>query len=149
VALARTVLFRRVRTILIRPFENGLMATTLKFDYEVRAADEIFDSAPKIKIGKEMLDLAQHIIKMKRGSFDPAKFDDRYENALAALVKAKVEGKPIPKRKPEPTGKVVDLLQALRDSAGSSQPSINKRAPRKAAGAQNKKAIAHPRRKAG
>ena len=37
-ALARTVLFRRLRTVLIRPHGNGLIATTLNFDYEVRSS---------------------------------------------------------------------------------------------------------------
>jgi DNA end-binding protein Ku len=118
-ALARTVLFRRVRTVLIRAHGNGLIATTLNFDYEVRAADEAFDELPKRKIEGEMLDLAKHIIATKQGKFDPAKFDDRYESALADLVKAKLEGKPLPKLKtvePTPSG---DLLEALRRSAGA------------------------------
>jgi len=66
-----------------------------------------------------MLELAQHIIETKRGKFDPSKFDDKYENALAELVRAKLEGKPIEVRKaPEPT-KVVDLMAALRASAAA------------------------------
>src|SRR3546814_21038768 len=65
-----------------------------------------------------MLELAEHIIKTKRGSFDPAKYDDRYEEALADLVKAKLEGREIkPRRAPAPTN-VVNLLDALRESDG-------------------------------
>src|SRR3546814_21170167 len=65
-----------------------------------------------------MLELAEHIIKTKRGSFDPAKYDDRYEEALADLVKAKLEGREIkPRKAPAPTN-VVNLLDALRESAG-------------------------------
>lgn len=117
-ALATTVLFRRARTLLVRPFEDGLIATTLKFDYEVRAAREAFADVPKIEIEGEMLELAEHIIASKRGTFDPAKFDDRYEAALAEMVKAKLEGRKIRPQKPAPSGKVVDLLDALRRSAG-------------------------------
>ena len=47
-----------------------------------------------------MLELAKHIIETKRGKFDPAGFDDRYEEALAELVKAKIEGRKIEARKP-------------------------------------------------
>src|SRR3546814_10886400 len=65
-----------------------------------------------------MLELAEHIIKTKRGSFDPAKYDDRYEEALADLVKAKLEGREIkPSKAPAPSN-VVNLLDALRESAG-------------------------------
>jgi DNA end-binding protein Ku len=117
-ALATTVLFRRARTLLVRPFEDGLIATTLRFDYEVRSAAEAFSEVPEIKIEDEMLDLARHIIKSKRGSFRPDAFEDRYESALEELVKAKLEGRKIRPPKPAPKGKVVDLMDALRRSAG-------------------------------
>lgn len=130
-ALAQTVLFRRVRTVLIRAHGDGLIATTLNFDYEVRQASEAFDDIPDLKIDKEMLDLAQHIIKTKSGRFDPRDFEDRYEAALADLVKAKLSGKNIAKRK-EPAGdKIVDLMAALRESAGKDRQPPKKTAAKK------------------
>jgi DNA end-binding protein Ku len=116
-ALAQTVLFRRVRTLLIRPEGAGFIANTLNFDYEVRSAERAFADIPKIKIESEMLDLAEHIIDTKRGDFDPESFDDRYDAALAELVRAKLEGRPPQRRKDPPREKVVDLMAALRESA--------------------------------
>jgi len=118
VAIARAVLFRRMRTVLIRPYDRGLIATTLNFDYEVRSAKAAFQDIPKLKIEGEMLDLARHIINTKRGEFDPATFDDRYEAAVAELVKAKIEGKALPKKKAVKVSNANDLLAALRKSAG-------------------------------
>ena len=118
VAVAHAVLFRRLRALLIRPHGAGLIATTLHFDYEVRSATEVFASIPDLRIKTEMLDLARHIIETKQGAFDPADYQDRYEAALADLVKAKLEGRTIAapkKQKPRPA---LDLMQALRDSAG-------------------------------
>jgi len=142
-ALARTVLFRRVRTLLIRPDGDGMIGSTLNFDYEVREASAVFDDVADIKIKGEMLELAEHIINTKRGKFDPTAFDDRYEAAVAELVKAKIEGKEIkPKKAPKPE-KVVDLLEALRQSAG-------KKAPAKSAARKTpKRTRAEPKRKAG
>jgi len=117
-AIARTVLFRRMRTVLIRPHGKGLIATTLNYDYEVRSSAKAFEEMPKLEIEGEMLDLAKHIISTKKGTFDPATFDDRYEAALAELVKAKVEGKALPKRKKIEVSQPSDLLAALRESAG-------------------------------
>ncbi|MBP2490451.1 non-homologous end joining protein Ku (plasmid) [Rhizobium leguminosarum] len=117
VAIARTVLFRRMRTVLIRPHGKGLIATTLNYDYEVRSSAKAFEEMPKMKIAGEMLDLAKHIISTKKGEFDPATFDDRYEAAVAELVKAKIEGKALPKRKEVKVSKPNDLLAALRESA--------------------------------
>lgn len=128
-ALAQTVLFRRVRTLLIRAEDSGLLATTLNFDYAVRSAKDAFSDIPEMKIKGEMLDLAKHIIGTKYGTFDPSEYKDRYEAALAELVKAKLEGKPIPARKPAKTEKVVDLMQALRESAGvGKKPAATKKA---------------------
>ncbi|MDY0885238.1 Ku protein [Dongia soli] len=136
-AIAQTVLFRRVRTLLIRAHGPGMIATTLNYDYEVRSAREAFEDIPKMKIKGEMLDLAKHIIDTKMGEFDPREFDDRYEAALADLVKAKLEGKPIPKLKVIQPGKVIDLMEALRQSAG-----------REKGGAGTKKAAGTSRRSA-
>lgn len=116
-AIARTVLFRRMRTVLIRAHGPGLVATTLNFDYEVRSAEAAFRDIPALEIGGEMLDLARHIIETKIGKFDPAAFDDRYESALEDLVRAKIEGREIAPRPAPRREKVVDLMQALRESA--------------------------------
>lgn len=131
-ALARTVLFRRLRTVLIRPHGKGLIGTTLNFDYEVRSAKEAFDDIPQMKIEGEMLDLAKHIINTKKGSFDAKSFDDRYDAAVAELVKAKIEGKALPKKKAPPQAKKSDLLEALRQSAGLGASEKPKRAAAKA-----------------
>jgi DNA end-binding protein Ku len=117
-AIARTVLFRRMRTVLIRSHGRGLIATTLNFDYEVRSSQKAFEEMPKLKIEGEMLELAKHIISTKKGEFDPAAFDDRYEAALGELVKAKIEGKSLPKKKKVEVSRPNDLLAALRESAG-------------------------------
>jgi DNA end-binding protein Ku len=148
-ALARTVLFRRLRTVLIRPHGKGLIGTTLNFDYEVRSAKEAFDDIPAMKIEGEMLDLAKHIINTKKGSFDAKSFDDRYDAAVAELVKAKIEGKPLPKKKVPPPSKPSDLLQALRQSAGLKSSEKTKRpAAKSKPGAKEPKRAANSKRAA-
>ncbi|MGB3390947.1 MAG: Ku protein [Pseudaminobacter sp.] len=144
-ALAQTVLFRRVRTLLIRPHGDGLTATTLSFDYEVRSARDAFDEVPDMKIKGEMLDLAEHIIETKEGKFDPSEFHDRYEAALADLVKAKLEGRKIEPRKEPKREKVVDLMAALRESASLAKKTAPSRSSAKARSAER---AAAPRRKA-
>lgn len=117
-ALAQAVLFRRLRTVLIRAHGDGLIATTLNFDYQVRSAKEAFADIPALKIEGEMLDLAKHIIKTKAGLFDPRTFDDRYDAALAELVKAKMEGRVVPVKKQPKAEPSTNLMEALRMSAG-------------------------------
>ena len=135
-AVAKAVLFRRVRTLLLRPYDEGIIANTLNFDYEVRSAEEAFADAPKMKIKKDMLELATHIVDKMSGEFDPSAFDDRYEEALAELVRAKIEGRPIKAPKPRKEAKVVSLMDALRESAKAA----DKAKPKKAADRKTRKA---------
>jgi len=139
-AIAHAVLFRRLRPVLIRPHDSGMIATTLNFDYEVRSAEAAFKDIPEIKIEGEMLELAKHIIDTKAGRFDPKTFDDRYETALAELVRAKLEGRKIaPKPKPVET-KSGSLLDALRQSAGQGVAPKPTSKARKAASTARRKA---------
>ncbi|MEW6438381.1 MAG: Ku protein [Pseudomonadota bacterium] len=131
VGLARVVLSGRERIVMIEPRDNGLLATTLHYKYEVRDEKPYFESIPDLKLSKEMLDLAAHIIETKRGKFNPSKFEDRYQDALVGLIRAKRAGKPLP-APPEPKApsNVINLMDALRRSvdAGSRR---GKAAPRK------------------
>ena len=155
-AIAKAILFRRARTVLIRPHGNGLIANTLNYDYEVRSAKDAFTEVPSLEIKGEMLDLARHIIDTKSGTFDPNDFHDRYEAALADLVKAKLEGRSVPKRKAPVASKPSDLLEALRMSAGGAalktatkRSAANANATRRSKPATKVADIAAPRRKAG
>jgi DNA end-binding protein Ku len=150
-AIAQAVMFRRARTLLVRSDDKGLAATTLNFDYEVRPAEQAFLEIQAKKISGEMLDLASHIIGTKQGAFDPRAFHDRYEGALADLVKLKLEGKPIAKRTAPASEATISLMQALRESAGaggqrSAKSVVKNRTGRR--GAVKAKA-AVPKRKAG
>jgi DNA end-binding protein Ku len=149
-AIAQAVLFRRVRTVLLRAQGPGLVANTLNFDYEVRSASKAFEHIAERKIEGEMLDLAKYIIGTKTGRFHPSDYDDRYDAALAELVKAKMAGRAIDRPKPRPGGQVVDLMEALRQSAaagksggegaGKGKASTRKPAKTSSGSAQRKKA---------
>lgn len=144
-AIARTVLFRRFRTMLIRPEGKGMIAATLNFEYEVRSADAVFEHMPDLRIEGEMLDLAKHIIKSKVGEFHPEEFNDRYETALRELVQAKLDGRAAPRR-PEPeVSKPDELLKALRESAQMLRDAPAPRQPSGQSGPRVRKARAEER----
>ncbi|GAA4477253.1 non-homologous end joining protein Ku [Gluconacetobacter asukensis] len=139
-ALAQTVLFRRVRTLLIRAYGEILIATTLNFDDEVRSSQDAFKDIPDHHMPQEMLDLAAHIIDTKKGHFDPSAFEDRYEAALAALVEARLKGrKPAPLPRPA-EGKIINLMDALRESAGAAHPPAGKKTRSRSRPAPGRKA---------
>src|SRR5258705_9238243 len=126
VAIGRVVLTNREHIIALEPLDRGLVGTLLRYPYEVRSADEYFDEIQDVKVTKDMLDLAKHIVNQKSGRFEPEKFEDHYEAALVDLINSKRAGKPI-MAKARPRGEnVVDLMEALRRSVGAAEPAPSK-----------------------
>ena len=135
--VGRVVISRRERMVLLEPLGKGIMATVLRYPYEVRGEDAYFEDIPDLKLPGEMLDLAAHIIEQKSADFEPAAFEDRYENALVELLKSKEAGKPIvAPEAPRPTN-VVNLMDALRKSIESEKPVASKKAPSKTSAARS------------
>lgn len=117
VGLARVVIYRREHILLLAPRGKGLMATTLRYRTEVRDEKKYFDDIEDIKIPGDMLKLAGQILDSKKGHFKPSAFEDRYENALMDLIKAKRAGKKPPVVSEERPSNVINLMDALRRSA--------------------------------
>jgi DNA end-binding protein Ku len=127
VALGRVVLTNREHVIALQARDNGLMGTLLRYPYEVRDSSEYFDGIQDVKVTKEMLDLAKHIVETKSGSFEPTKFGDHYETALIELLNQKQKGQPVRTAvKSRDTGNVVSLMDALRASLKGKAPSTPK-----------------------
>jgi DNA end-binding protein Ku len=116
VALARVVLHRRERIVMLEALEKGMLATTLRYGYEVRDAEPYFEDIPDVSIPAEMKKLATHILEQKAGHFDPTKFEDRYEDAVQSLLKAKQAGLPPAEKEAPAPGNVVNIMDALRKS---------------------------------
>ncbi|MCA6110240.1 non-homologous end joining protein Ku [Bradyrhizobium cenepequi] len=138
VAIGRVVLTNREHVIALEPLGKGLMGTLLRYPYEVRDEKEYFDDVQDVKITKDMLDLAKHIVEQKSADFDPAEFDDRYETALIELINQKRTGLPVAKPAPKSTGNVINLMDALKRSLANEKQAP---APTKAKGKKPKKRV--------
>jgi DNA end-binding protein Ku len=136
VAIGRLVLTNREHIVALEPLGKGLMGTLLRYPYEVRNEQEYFDDIQDVKVTKDMLDLARHIVEKKSASFEPEKFEDHYETALIDLINKKRAGiRPTAKAAPRTGGNVINLMDALKRSLAS-----ERQAPLPAAKAKGKKA---------
>src|SRR5258705_6206124 len=61
----------------------------------------------------DMIKLAEHILEQKKGHFDPDKFEDRYEDALHALIKVKRAGKEPPSAPAPKPSNVINLMDGF------------------------------------
>ena len=123
-AIGRVVLTNREHIIALEPMDKGLMGTLLRYPYEVRSEKEYFDDIQDVKVTKDMLDLAKHIVEQKSGSFEPEEFEDRYESALIELINQKRNGvTTTAKAAPKTGGNVINLMDALKRSLASEKQS--------------------------
>ena len=138
VGIARVVMARRERIMMIEPFGRGLLGTTLHYANEVRSEDGAFEDIPDLDLPKQMVGLAEDIIDKMSGKFEPAAFEDRYEQAMVALIRSKQTGKVVKTEKPATRpANVVNLMDALRRSiegkgGGSDRPEKGERGKTKA-----------------
>jgi len=117
IALGRVVFTSREHVIALEARGKGIMGVTLRYPYEVRDEKDYFDDIPGERVTKDMLELAAHIIKTKRGHFHPDKFEDQYEDALKELIRKKDKGEKIEASPAREEGNVINLMDALRRSA--------------------------------
>ena len=121
VGIARVVLTRREHAVMLEPFDKGLLATTLRYPYEIRDHADYFEDIPDLKLPAEMMKLAAHIVDTKAGHFDPKSFEDHYEKALVELLRQKQTGLPVQTIGEEAAApRVINLMDALKASINAS-----------------------------
>ena len=145
VALGRLVMHQRERLMALEPRDRGILAFSLRTKREVKNAAEFFDNIPEVKASPQMVEIATKIIEQQEGPFDPSQFNDRYEDALRALIKEKEKGATITAPAEPKEAEVIDLMEQLRRSLG--QTGGGERRKPAAKTATRRKAAAPPAKK--
>lgn len=127
----------RETLVSLKPCGKGMVLETLRYEDEVRKAQDYFKSIPATKPDKSLLQLATTLIEQRSAPFDAGEFHDRYVDALKKLIakKQKSKGKKILEDVEEPDtggrgGNVIDLMAALKKSVGEEKGGA-KKAPTK------------------
>ena len=147
--IGRVVLSRRERLLMLQPRGHGMLATTLRYPYEVRQDAEYFEGIGERKLAPAMLDIAQEIIGRMSGHFEPDSFADRYEEAVIAMLQAKQAGQSFAVPETAEPGNVVDIMEALKRSlqAGGRPPAARaQQEARRARRRPNRRASPRPAR---
>lgn len=113
-ALAKVALRQRENLCVVRPKDGNLLLETLFFPDEIRAAET--SVAENVKVEEKELKMALSLIDLLEETFDPSKYRDEYREALLERIDAKVQGKQVVDAPAEAPPKVIDLMEALRNS---------------------------------
>jgi DNA end-binding protein Ku len=123
VAIARFVLRNKEHLAAIRPLDDVLTLTTMRFADEVVPPDQLdgVEPADGRKLEKRELEMAKELIDSLSGDFKADEYRDEYREELLALIERKAQGKKVvtqPSEEPKPT-KAPDLMAALEESLAS------------------------------
>ena len=127
----------RERLVAIEPKDDLLVMFTLRHENEIRAVDAIETEGMPRKVNAAEIALAKRVMGEFESTIDFSKYPDTYEEALRAMIQAKVRGDEVIATEEEPPAKVVDLMDALRKSLD--QVSKGKKAQAKVKGARRKR----------
>jgi DNA end-binding protein Ku len=130
VAIAKLTMHNREYTVILRPYESGMMLHTMYYANEVRRIENFGEKQADLKEAE--VKIAHQLIQALAAPFQPEKYHDTFEDNIKQLIQAKVEGKevaPVEKPKPQP---VADLMEALKLSLAQ----MEKKPPQRAEQAQ-------------
>ena len=113
-AVAKVAIRDKENLCLVRPYEDVLSMETMLYANEIRSTEDI--AVDGTKVSPKELQMAVSLIDNLSDSFDPERYEDEYQVALKKVIKAKVDGVPLPEVPEEKGAKVVDLMEALRAS---------------------------------
>jgi DNA end-binding protein Ku len=129
VGIAKLVLYRRERAVLLQPRGQGIMLWTLRYGDEVRDPDDYFGKLKEKAPESDLLKLARSVIAERTRKWTPDLVEDRVQETLRKTIKSKQQGKAPPKPKAEerPSAKVINIMDALKRSLAAEKSGEKKR----------------------
>jgi DNA end-binding protein Ku len=149
VAVAKVTIRTKERLATLRVYDSTMVLETMYWPDEIRSVDQLdLPSGKQASPTASEVDMARTLIESLAAHFDPEQYRDEFRGALLELIERKMKGerRSSKRRKPEP--KVVDLMEALRESLEQSKASGSKAPPSKTSRSKASPKAARPRKKA-
>ena len=116
VAIAKIALRDKEHLAALHPNGKGIIMNTLHWPDEIRTTEGLKGLEDEVKISPKELELAKALIESLAENFDPNRYKDDYREAVLKVVRAKMEGEVIEAPEAPQPAKVMDLMEALRQS---------------------------------
>lgn len=113
IAIGKTVMGTKDTLMAIIPREDGILISTMFYADDIKGLQKPYT---KPDVSEQELNMAKTLINSMDTPFDPSKYKDEYQERLRALIETKISGREVVAAESESTGKVIDLMDALRAS---------------------------------
>jgi DNA end-binding protein Ku len=113
IAIGKSVMGTRDTLMAIIPREDGILISTMFYADEIK---ELQKQYVKPEVSEQEMNMAKMLINSMDTAFDPEKYKDEYQLKLRELIESKISGREIVAAEADSTGKVIDLMEALKAS---------------------------------
>jgi DNA end-binding protein Ku len=132
--IGKVALYGREYLVRVEAKDAGIIMYTLRHTDEVRGMDAVDELRNLPDVNAAEVKLAQQVIGAFEGEVDLSEYRDEYQHGLRQVIEAKVEGREVVMPEIQAPAKVVNLMEALRQSLD--KVSATRKAPAKASGAK-------------
>ena len=115
--IGKLALYGREYLVAVQPKDKGLVMYTMRHAKEVRSMDNIeeLENVPT-KVKPDEIKLAKQVIGNFEAALDLREYRDEYQEELQRIIDAKIAGEEVVATEEEAPPKVVNLMDALRQS---------------------------------
>jgi DNA end-binding protein Ku len=115
--IGKLALYGREYLVAVQPKDKGLVMYTMRRANEIRSMDAIDElSGVPSKVKPDEIKLAKQVISNFEGVLDLTEYKDAYQEELQRIIDAKIAGEEVVATTEETPPKVVNLMDALRQS---------------------------------
>lgn len=127
--VARVVFSGKEQVVLVRPIDGMLMMSMLNYESRIRKPEAFDDEIKSPEVSSQEVKLAEMLIDASTAEeFNFAKYQDLYTQRLTELINAKVEGKEVVAPQADEEVPVINLMDALKQSLGTTGKRTTKKA---------------------
>lgn len=116
IAIAKIVIRSKESLAALRVRDGVMMLETMFYPDEIRSSEGLPDLHKEVKLHDNEIKMAVSLINNLAAPFQPDKYNDEYRRALLEIIRGKVEGQDVAIPEKPVTGKVVNLMDALKAS---------------------------------
>ncbi len=146
VGIARVVIRSKEHLAALIPEGNALVLDLIRFKQELRDPAEYNlpgENMDDYKVSSKEIDMAEKLVEAMSSEWEPDKYHDEYREKLMSYIEQKMrEGKgeeiPEPAPSPEPEGRVIDMMDLLKQSVEATAQSRGKQPEKVGAGNSRK-----------
>lgn len=121
IAIAKVTIRAKETLAVLRVYENMLLMEIIFYPDEIRSAAGLTALQTLPALEEREIQMAVNLINNLSSHFEPTKYTNDYRARLMELIQTKIAGGEITKSAPQESGKIIDLMEALRASIAATE----------------------------